>query len=229
MRLLVSWTVGLLCLGAPTGWGLRAEDPAPVKSPLGFAQVQLSCGATDAAKDKAVQGKGGLGEGWRAATPLDVALWFDPAVHPITVRFSLAGSQYAWGLTAYTRGDEDPQTRYVLNPEPPPPPGGAWPDVVVAAIRTDAQTLFTRGRLTEGGGGREGEELVESEFGSEYRLAWPRELEGRFGQVLPVATETFWLAGEPKAWGVRQTEEGLELTELESSDGQGRACVAVRR
>ncbi len=229
MRSLVSWTVGLACLAASFGAGLRAEEPAASASPLGFAQALLSSGATDAEKDRAVQGKDGLGEGWRAATALDVALWFDPQIHPNSLRFSVVGSPYAWTIAPYVRSDEDTRERLVLNPEPPPPPGGTWSSVAIAAIREDAPILFTRGRPTEGGGGREGEQLVEKELGGEYRLAWPRDVEGKFSKVLPTAMETFWLAGEPKAWSVRQADKGMELIEQAPSDAVGRACAAVRR
>lgn len=210
---------GGLALLLPLSLSLRAEE-APAGPCLAFSAGACASNALDADKDAQVRADEKLGESWRAATALDVAVHFDPARHDASARFSVAGSPYVWRLTPYTRADGEATDLFVLGPEPPPPPGGRWPSAVVAAIRSDAPIAFTRGRIQPGATDEEKNALVITELGAHYATAPIDRLRGAFCRAFAPSTEKAATRGSAEAFGLRITDGHivLEVSVLSSEE-----------
>ncbi len=198
---------------------------------LSFTQDVVSSNALDADKDARVGTDEKPGDGWCAATALDVAVHFDPSRHDVSTRFCVAGSPYVWRLTPIERAIGAEQL-YALGPEPPPPPGGAWPGASIAAIRLDAPIAFTRGRTQPGAMDGEKKELAATELGALYSAASLDRLREAFHRVLAPGTENLVSNGSTEAFGSRFKDGRvvLEVSDLsaEERDGAGVPLAAQR-
>ncbi|MDQ7779561.1 MAG: hypothetical protein RDV41_07610 [Planctomycetota bacterium] len=156
---------------------------------------------SDADKDTLVQGAGELGGSWKAATLMDIALYFKYNQLPANAYFYVAGSTSVWSVTSPL----SPGNPLVLTAQPPPPPGGNWTAAPVAAIHTSAPMRFTRGAV---GGSTsvpttaQKDTLVTTEFGSDFRAATILDAGRAFNYCLPPNNVKFYVAAHDSCWGI---------------------------
>ncbi|GEM_PF-4505334 len=192
-------------IGTGAGGGGAANWIAFTRATVGGTQTA----PTTAEMDTAVQNAGELGNTWRAATLLDVAMYYHYNLLPANLKFYVAGNTSAWSFAApNTVGNP-----VVLTAEPPPPPNGNFPVAVVVAIRSGAPFAFTRNTL---GGATtppttaQKDTLVQGDawFGTAYRGATILDVGSIFSYVLPPNNQKFYAADTNNVWGCNSPTNG---------------------